>query len=226
MDDVSPRAVVFDLWQTLVRWPEDESREVRRRWSESLGVAADRVDEFWNDEAFYRRRETGPIRAALLELRDAMGADAELDDVLAWRLEVTRRALVPDPGVPETLAALRRRGVGTAVISNCTEEVALVWDESPFAGLVDAVVFSATAGCMKPDPRIYELAYRALEIAPSDCLFVGDGANDELGGAQRVGMTPVLIHPPKEQPVWDGLVEWEGLRITSIPQVLDLVHGG
>jgi putative hydrolase of the HAD superfamily len=219
-----PRAVVFDLWQTLVRWPEEESREVRRRWSESLGVAAERVDEIWNDAEFYRRRETGPIRAALEELRVAVGADAELDDVLGWRLEVTRRALVPDDGVPETLQQLRRRRIGTAIISNCTEEVALVWEESQFAGLADAAVFSATAGCMKPERRIYELACRELDVAPDDCLFVGDGANDELEGARRVGMTPVLIHPPGAQPVWDGLASWDGLRVTSIPQVLELLE--
>jgi putative hydrolase of the HAD superfamily len=220
---VAKRAVVFDLWQTLVRWPEAESREVRRRWSESLGVAAEHVDALWMDADFYRRRETGPIRAALEELRDAVGANADLDDVLGWRLEVTRRALVPDPGVPETLAELRKRGIRTAIISNCTEEVALVWGETPFAGLADAAVFSATAGCMKPERRIYELACREIGVDPPDCLFVGDGANDELGGAERIGMTPVLIHPPDEQPPWDGLASWDGPRITSIEHVLDLV---
>ena len=215
---------MFDLWQTLVRWPEEDAREVRRRWSESLGLPGERVESAWNETSFYRRRETGPIRTALEELQAKLGVSADLDEVLAWRIEVTRRALVPDPGVPETLAELRRRGIGTAVISNCTEEVALVWDETPFAALVDVAVLSATAGCMKPDPRIYELAYRPLGAIPSECLFVGDGANDELGGAERIGMRPVLIHPPGEQPPWDGLVSWAGLRVTSIPQVLELVE--
>ena len=221
---MAPRAVVFDLWQTLVRWPENESREVRRRWSESLGVPSERVDEFWNNADFYRRRESGPIRAALEELRDALGASADLDDILGWRLEVTRRTLVPDDGVAGTFAELRRRGIRTAIISNCTEEVALVWEETPFAGMADAAVFSATAGCVKPEPRIYELACKEIGVEPADCLFVGDGANDELGGAARMGMTPVLIHPPGEQPPWDGLASWDGIRITSIDQVLDLVE--
>jgi len=58
---------------------------------------------------------------------------------------------------------------------------------------------------------------------PSDCLFVGDGANGELPGSQRVGMTPVLIHGEGEQPKWEDVREWQGPRITSIPQVLDLL---
>jgi hypothetical protein len=36
-------------------------------------------------------------------------------------------------------------------------------------------------------------------------------------------MTPVLVHPPDEDPPWDGLAEWRGLRVTAIPQVLELV---
>src|SRR5207249_10919289 len=61
--------------------------------------------------------------SALEELQETVGVSADLEDVLRWRLDVTRRALVPDPGVPETLAELRKRGLGTAIVSNCTEEV-------------------------------------------------------------------------------------------------------
>ena len=84
-----------------------------------------------------------------------------------WR-ELTRAALVPVAGAIETLEELRGRDVATALVSNCTEEVALVWDESPFAGLLDVAVFSATAGCMKPDPRIYELALEGLGVRAAD----------------------------------------------------------
>jgi putative hydrolase of the HAD superfamily len=75
---------------------------------------------------------------------------------------------------------------------------------------------------MKPDARIYGLACEALRVDASECFFVGDGANDELGGAAAVGMTPVLL---AENGVarWDGLQNWLGLRIASVPEVLELV---
>ena len=217
------RAVVFDLWQTLAAWPDDESHDLRRRWSERLGITVEELDAHWYGAERYRERETGPIADAVGAVHRAVAADVDVAEVLAWRLELTRSALVPMPGSLGTLVELRRRGIATGLISNCTEEVALVWDESRFAGLFDAAVFSATAGCMKPDRAIYELACTGLGVDPSDCLFVGDGANDELRGAERAGMTPVLVHPRGEDPRWDGLRDWSGLRVDAIPQVLDLV---
>lgn len=216
------RAVVFDLWHTLAMWPEDESRRFRLRWSAWLDVEPERLDEVWHADGAYERRETGPIVEAVAAVHDAMESDADVDEVVAWRIEMARRALVPVPGAVAALAELRARGIRVGLVSNCTEEVALVWGESPFAELFDAAVFSATAGCMKPDPRIYERVLAELGVPAGEALFVGDGANDELAGARRVGMTPVLVLHDGGVPLWDALASWDGERITSVPQVLDL----
>jgi putative hydrolase of the HAD superfamily len=217
------RAVVFDLWNTLAFWPEEESRELRRRWAALLEVDAEAIDELWYAPGAYERRESGPITDALSSVHASLGVNGDVAAVLEWRLEVTRRALVPITGVVEILGELRARGLRLGLISNCTEEVALVWDESPFAELFDVAVFSATAGCMKPDRRIYERMLAELGVPASATLFVGDGANDELEGARRVGMTPVLVRRNEGAPLWDGLESWDGRAITSISDVLDLV---
>jgi putative hydrolase of the HAD superfamily len=219
------RAVVFDLWNTLAVWPEELSRDFRRRWASRIGRSPEEIDAVWYAAGAYERRESGPIAPALSSVHEALGVDSvDLDELVGWRVELARQAVIPEVGVVETLAELRRRGFRVGLISNCTEEVALVWTETRFAPLFDAAVLSATAGCMKPDRRIYEQVCAELGVEPSDCLFVGDGANDELRGARDVGMTPVLIHAEGEDPYWENLLDWDGLRITSIPQVLELVQ--
>ncbi len=218
------RAVVFDLWQTLAVWPEEESSAFREAWARALGVPVGRIEELWYGGDLYRLRETGPIAPAIAALHEAVGASADVDEIVARRLDLTREALVPVAGAVSTVLELRSRGVATGLISNCTEEVALVWDDTPFAGLFDVAVFSATAQCKKPDARIYEVALDALDVPAREALFVGDGANDELAGAERVGMTPVLLQQEGQDPLWDGLHDWSGLRVTSIPQVLELVR--
>ena len=217
------RAVVFDLWGTLVRWPSDDSARVRERWAESLGLSAELLDELWNEAGAYEERESGPLLPFLHTVRASAGSDADVREFLDWRVDLARHALVSDGDTVEALHELRRRQYRLAVVSNCTEDVAIVWPETELAPLFDVAVFSALAGFMKPDRRIYELACGELGVVPSDCLFVGDGANGELQGSRRVGMTPVLIHSEGEQPKWDDVREWQGPRITSIPQVLDLL---
>jgi putative hydrolase of the HAD superfamily len=221
---VAVRAVVFDLWGTLVRWPNEESERIRKRWADRLGIAAERLDELWYETGAYEERESGPLLPFLHSMRAATGSDVDVAEFLEWRIDLVRSALVADRETVGALDELRRRRIRLGLVSNCTEDVAIVWPETELAPRFDAAVFSATAGCMKPDRRIYERAYSELGVDPADCLFVGDGANDELPGALRVGMTPVLIHEQGKDPVWDGLREWRGSRITSIPQVLDLLR--
>lgn len=212
------RAVLFDLWQTLATWPEETSRKLRRLWAETVGVEPERVEARWLDPAFSARREAGPIADALAALYREFSVQADPAELLARRLELTREALVPVDGALDTLRELKRRGLRTGLVSNCTEEVALAWESAPFAPYVDVAVFSATAGCLKPEPRIYELALERLGLPAQDCLFVGDGANDELEGAERVGLTAVLVEgagAPRD---------WRGLRIRALPELLELVR--
>ena len=216
------RAVVFDLWHTLAIWPEEKSAELRRVWSSALEVPVEQIEDLWLGDELFRLRETGPIAAAVQALHDTLGATGNVGEIVARRLELTRGALVPVDGAVATLRTLRERGLKTGLISNCTEEVALVWDDTPFAGLLDVAIFSATAGCMKPDREIYELALTQLGVEAPEALFVGDGANDELRGAREVGMTAVLAEldgAPRSAAARD----WDGLRVSAIPQVLDLV---
>jgi putative hydrolase of the HAD superfamily len=217
------RGVVFDLWNTLAVWPEEGSGDLRRSWADSIGVPVERLDEHWYADAMWVRRESGPIRDAIEALYLELGVEDDLDEVIASRLELTRGALVPVDGAVDTIAELRRRGLRTGLISNCSEEVALVWDTTPFASLFDVAIFSATAGCIKPDREIYELALAELGVVASEALFVGDGANEELRGAGDVGMTPVLVELDVVRAPWPYVRDWNGLRVTAIAEILDLV---
>jgi len=140
--------------------------------------------------------------------------------------EFVRTCLVPREGAIETIEELRGSGIKVGLITVCTEDVELLWPESEFAGLFDAEIFSNAIGLSKPDPRIYLACCQALGVEPRDAVFVGDGANDELAGARRVGMEAVLIHRPGEEPPWPELRDWDGPRIDALPQILDLVRGG
>jgi putative hydrolase of the HAD superfamily len=212
---VRVKAVIFDLWETLIDWDREASAQLSVDLEAIVGTD---FRERWNGS---KAKYNGPIRAALTE---AGVADEHLDDVCALRREYLRKCLVARPGAVDTLRRLRENGIRTGLITVCSEDIETLWPESEFAGLFDAEVFSSSFGASKPDPRIYLACCERLDVAPEDAVFVGDGANDELAGARRVGMEAILIHRPGEDPLWPELREWDGPRVTSIPEVLEVVE--
>ena len=213
------RAVIFDLWQTLVPWPHDAAESYYQWMADAYGAPYDRFHDAWTSS--FRERAIGPIEDNLRSVATALAVEPDFDRVLAWRLDWTRRSLVPRPDAVPTIEALRVRGLKVGLITVCSTEVADLWDETPFAGLFDATIFSCSVGLSKPDPQIYELACERLDVEPADCLFVGDGANDELPGAERVGMTALQLRAPGEQLTPDGEA-WQGASIEYLSEVVDL----
>jgi len=207
--------VIFDLWETLIDWNHEANARMHAQVRERVGFD---FRERWNKAT---ERYTTPVRTVLAGV--GVPADA-MDDVMSYRAEFVRTCLVPRAGAIETLAELRARGFRTGLITVCTEDVELLWPESEFAGLFDAEVFSNAIGLSKPDPRIYLACCEQLGVEPHDAVFVGDGANDELEGARRVGLGPILIHKEGEDPVWREVRTWDGLRVTSIPEVLEVLE--
>ena len=207
--------MIFDLWNTIAVWPEDLWAETRPQVAEHLGLTQQEFESRWYGELAHMR-EMGPM-SDVLALFDLTPDDAER--VTALRREVTRKGLVPVPGAVETIAALRERGLKTGLITVCSEDVVSLWEETDFHGLFDAEVFSAAVGLRKPDPEIYRIALEKLGVEAEDVMFVGDGANDELGGAERVGMTAVGV----ESPTGELPDDWRGLRIRELPELLKLL---
>ena len=213
------RAVIFDLWQTLVPWSVEASDRFYERMADSIGVERGRFRKAWVKGR--ASREIGPIADHLRGLFADLDAEGDLNQLISMRREWTRESLVPRPDALETLAELRRRGHRLGLITVCAEEVARVWEETALAGAFDETVFSCEVGISKPDPRIYEIACEGLGVEPGECLFVGDGANDELPGAERVGMTAVQLRVPGEALTPEG-ERWQGASIERLTEVIDL----
>lgn len=213
------RGVIFDLWQTLVPWPTDSANEMYGRLVEAWGADPETFHDLWNRRR--RERETGPMEPHLRSIGEELGLVGDLEGVMAIRRDWTLESLVPRPEAVPTLEELRRRGHRLGMISACSQDVPEVWERTPFATLFDSAVFSCSVGFSKPDRRIYELAAEELGVAPNDCLFVGDGANDELPGAERAGMTAIQLRAPGERLTREG-ERWTGRYVSLLSDVLEV----
>ena len=218
------KAVIFDLFGTLIDLPN--YHENRDEMADTLGVGRDELAREWANALHgLMTGSFSSIEAALIHICGRLGVNPSDERIRAsarLRQRFSQDAIVLRPGVVETHTALRNRGYKVGLISNCTEEVSQLWDSTPSASLFEVAVLSSEVGMAKPDPRIYALAAGRLGVDAKDCLYVGDGSDGELIGAERAGMTAVLMRAPYDQEDGDRQ-GWEGKRISSIAEVLGLV---
>lgn len=130
------------------------------------------------------------------------------------RLDSTTHAL---------LEALRKRGLKLGVVSNASEQPAVLrgeLEESGIAERIDYAVFSSEVGRRKPDAEIFERALDALGIAAEAALFVGDRLYEDVRGASELGMTTVQAlwfraddHPDGIEPDYQAFTQMDVLNV-------------
>ncbi|GAA3120759.1 putative hydrolase of the HAD superfamily/hydrolase [Kribbella aluminosa] len=90
------------------------------------------------------------------------------------------------------MAALVRRvnqhGIRTALLSNSWGNT---YPRDTWDGMFDDIVISGEVGLRKPEPEIFLLAARRLNLKPEECVFVDD-LQLNVDGARAVGMTAIL----------------------------------
>jgi len=109
---------------------------------------------------------------------------------------------VPVPDAAEALRALQLAGFPLAVVSNASgtmerqlAEHRICSVDGDISAQVAVVVDSDVVGVEKPDPRIFEIALRALGMGAERCLYVGDTVHFDVEGARAAGMRPVHFDP-------------------------------
>jgi putative hydrolase of the HAD superfamily len=221
------RAVVFDFFGTLTRsiqrGPQhaDLARDLGLDPEAVLGV----LDRTFRARA---RGRYGSAEATLRWVIEQAGGHPGTAQVRAGvpaRVSALKADTRLRSDAVSALAAIKRRGLATAMISDCTHELPAFLPSLPVAPLLDAKIYSVRLGVCKPDPQIYLAACDELGVLPSECLYVGDGGSHELTGAAAVGMTPVRLAAPDlaNHLVFDADTNFAGRSVRSLTEVVGLV---
>jgi putative hydrolase of the HAD superfamily len=109
----------------------------------------------------------------------------------------TRRAT---PGSIEAVQAVKRRGVGVAVLTNGTQAV----QEDKlraigFGFLMPHLLTSEPVGKSKPDPGIFEWALDATGRAARNVVMIGDSLENDVEPALALGIGAVHYSPSSQE---------------------------
>ena len=195
------RAVIFDIDGTLYDWEASIDRALR--------------DVLPEVPTAYRNGLTNRMRQALadyaLVVRDGLVVDRKywllmVDPVPPWRAalpdadsELAQRVAqryqslldaVPFADASPALEALRvEYALGVLSNSPRSEETLT---RLKFRHYFDAVV-AASEPWRKPHPEAFRRACRALGVAPSEAVYIGDSIANDVEGALGAGLIPVWV---------------------------------
>lgn len=235
----STRAVLFDFGGTLYDYgcfaaAESESLLDLAR---AVGVTADaatiaakyreamrRVFRSYLPRSYYLHRDL--FRDAVTGMLESLGVTASPAQLEAYRRAQWQRHARDfqlRPGVTETLAELQARGLHVGMVSNIDEDqLDHLLEVAGLRPYFDAILSSERAESCKPHGVIFERALADAGVTAEAALFVGDTLQQDIAGAQRLGMSTALIwHRPDRPPPDDG--PRPDHIITAIPEILAIL---
>jgi putative hydrolase of the HAD superfamily len=236
------KAVLFDLWETLIQDRPDRSQP-RRVWRigavhevfakhdfeidyMAIGAALDATNVTLTRMHDDGRDIDAPGRATLLldilERQAGRRAPDSVSEELLQVIAAMPHEMAPHlaPGAFETLMGLRELGLATGLVSNAGMTTApnlrLLLRQHDIERLFDALIFSDELRLAKPDPRIFEAAAHELCVAVVECAFVGDNPHNDVAGSLAVGMFAVQIGSKTR----DGVTAIPNVRIDTLSELI------
>jgi len=222
--EMSFKAILFDLYGTLVDIDTREDMEAFNRTAMWLSLSGIRIDGFELMERYKKisreMHEQASVSAANPEIdvsdvfRRALEDRAPISEVsetlprlcIVFRA-VTMRYLRTYPWVHNVLARLKKLGYRLGLVSNAQRVFSQAEiDMLGIGGFFDAVVFSSDVGVQKPDRPIFERVLKQMSLKPQEAVFVGNDLKSDIHGAREMGMPTVLLksnissHPFRVQP--------------------------
>ncbi len=216
------RAVVFDLWNTLVHSPGGNPFQKVEAF-----LTPDQRVHF---EALQRDGMTRPYasaRAFAAAWRDRLGLDEAQEEAFIRTFSLAEgEALL----YPEALEALERtRELGRIALLSNTQSFELDFLEA--LGLAERFRvkgLSAELGFLKPEAGAFEAMQKKLGLFPGELALAGDNWTDDVEGALAAGWTALWINRRgRSRPGHDPEAELVELPdLSQVPEVVARLQAG
>ncbi|XP_060605115.1 acyl-CoA dehydrogenase family member 10-like isoform X1 [Ruditapes philippinarum] len=223
------RAVIFDMGGVILPSPMLIFQDFERQNNLPDGlilktILSDRTNGAWTRMEEGRLNLSEFAKVFSEECSNQLGKSVDMSDLMP---RFSKFAVTPFPQMIDAIKCVRAEGLKTALLTNNwfnldSQQTYIPLDLSMF----DVVVESCKVGYRKPNPKIYEIVLKELDLPGEQCVFLDDmGGN--LKAAKEFGIKTIKVKDP-DQGVRD-LEEELGLTMrgyvpgtTTVPKRLQL----
>ncbi|MBX3603853.1 MAG: haloacid dehalogenase type II [Piscinibacter sp.] len=225
------KALVFDVFGTLVDWRGGVAREVARLLGPEVDAPA--FADAWRAQYQPAMEEVRSGRLPFCKLDvlhrhnldrvlQALGRD-DVDEAVRTELNIAWHRLDAWPDVAPGLARLRER----FLVAPCSNgNISLMADLARRNGLHwDAILGAELARDYKPQPVVYRSSAEAFDAAPGEVVMVAAHSSD-LAAAAAAGLRTAFIARPDEHGPGRGEVrasvpvDWSAPGLTALADAL------
>lgn len=216
------RAVVFDLWNTLVFSPAGSPFQRMRDLLRPEQAA------FFPD--LVRDGMVQPhasVRAFLETWKGSVHLDEAQMEAMAQAFAEAGGQAECFPGTPEVVGAVRDLA-RVALLSNTQTFGLELLERLGIAERIRTRILSAEIGALKPEPAAFEAVQRRLGLFPGNLAMVGDNWNDDVEGAVAAGWTAIWVNRElKPRPDHDPeLAIYEVRSLDRLPELIRSLQEG
>ena len=215
------KAVFFDLDNTLcdsdTAWSIATRETFQLLCKREPDVSVEAITKAWTTVHEKRFQQLNAGKGSMAALRDSrfqclfkeLGLPQgtmteELNDFLSSRY-LTSLRLYEDVSVLEELHAYHVGIVTNGAHDNHTDSQFSKVQHLGLSERIQSLTISDEVGVRKPNTKVFTVACARAGVLPREALFVGDSIENDIVGANRVGMTSVLIDRKS-----DGLIPKTG----------------
>jgi len=197
--------ILFDYGHTLVWFPHYREIQLisvqnvqRRLRALGVSVKTSRIQALIEEYAHRRKNQRVGIDAEFREILSGLGVARYNEDDLHQIIESHWRPYVQDArarmGAKNLLNYLKSKGYKLGIVAN-------IWSGGMNPALeklgldrfLDTMIASVDVGYQKPEPEIFQLALKRLELGVQETIMIGDNPSSDIQGAHNLGIRTVRL---------------------------------
>lgn len=206
------KGVLFDLGGTLIEYVNDPPKAVFDDFISQLSEDdpkivfhefSELIDSYW----IHMQKEyySAPESLDIFEYNRQFLIKHGFSDATSQRLSKPFSDIIfqlePDgthlkEGAIELLDLLKSKNLKLGIITNAShneDRIRKILSRVGIEKYFETVVVSSEVGIRKPDPMIFQIALKNLDLAPEQAIYIGDSFEYDAQGASNAGMQYVLV---------------------------------
>ncbi|KWX68281.1 hypothetical protein ASJ79_18460 [Mycobacterium sp. NAZ190054] len=199
-----PRGILFDLDDTLLDH-RGAARDALREWGRYAGLdmPAEDLEKTWYrlESHYYSRYQKGEltkVEQRRARVRDVFSpldlSDGEADRLFDAYWNSYCRAWRAFPDAERAVRRALEAGLSVGLLTNGDAGDQRRKVEATTLKSFGLPLFaSSELPSAKPDPRAFRSACTAIDVAPEECLMIGDSLINDVHGALGAGLSAVLL---------------------------------